>query len=100
WSGGGYGVGRRMRLDYTRSMVNAALGGQLDDVEYLRDPVFSLATPATVSGVPEEILQPRGTWSDGAAYDISASKLAEMFRKNFEQFADRVSEEVREAGPQ
>ncbi len=88
-----------MRLDHTRSMVNAALGGQLDDVEYLRDPVFGLAIPSTVSGVPDEVLQPRGTWSDGTAYDVSASKLAEMFRKNFEQFADRVSDEVRAAGP-
>ena len=99
WSGGGYGVGRRMKLGHTRSMVNAALGGRLDDVEYLSDPVFGLAIPATVPGVPEEVLQPRGTWSDGAAYDVSASKLAEMFRKNFEQFADRVSDEVRKAGP-
>jgi phosphoenolpyruvate carboxykinase (ATP) len=81
-------------------MVNAALAGQLDDVEYVKDPVFGLAIPITVPGVPGEVLQPRRTWSDGAEYDANASGLAEMFRENFKQFADRVSNEVRAAGPQ
>ena len=100
WSGGGYGVGRRMELGHTRAMVKAALAGQLDDVEYVKDPVFGLAIPITVPGVPGEVLQPRGTWSDGVEYDANASGLAEMFRENFKQFADRVSDEVRAAGPQ
>jgi len=100
WSGGGYGVGRRMKLGHTRAMVNAALAGQLDDVEYVQDPVFGLAIPITVPGVPGEVLQPRDTWSDGAEYDANARGLAKMFRENFKQFADRVSDAVRAAGPE
>jgi len=99
WTGGPFGVGERIRLALTRRMVNAALAGELDDVETRTDPVFGLAVPKAVDGVPEELLEPRRTWSDPAAYDDKAAKLAEMFADNFEEYADGVSEEIREAGP-
>ncbi len=99
WSGGGYGVGSRMKLGYTRAMVNAALSGALDEGEFVEDPVFGLAVPTAVPGCPNEMLTPRNTWTDGDAYDAAAAKLAAMFRSNFEQFADQVSEAVAAAGP-
>ena len=99
WTGGGFGVGTRMRLGYTRAMVNAALSGALDGAEFVEDPVFGIEVPTAVPGVPSEVLRPRDAWVDGAAYDAAAAKLAEMFRANFQQFADQVSDEVRGAGP-
>ncbi len=98
WSGGAYGVGARMKLPYTRAMVRALLDGQLDTATYAPDPIFGLQIPSAVPNVPSEILNPRQTWADGAAYDAQATKLAEMFRKNFEKFGS-VSEEIRAAGP-
>jgi phosphoenolpyruvate carboxykinase (ATP) len=99
WSGGPYGTGTRMKLGYTRAMVRAALSGALDAVETRVDPVFGLAVPAAVPGVPAEVLDARGTWGDAAAYDAQARKLADMFRANIEKFGDAVSAEVRAAGP-
>jgi phosphoenolpyruvate carboxykinase (ATP) len=99
WTGGSYGVGKRMKLGYTRAMVHAALSRTLDSVKTRTDPVFGLAVPQSVPGVPTEILDPRGTWSDSAAYDAQAKKLAEMFRKNFERFGN-VAAKIRDAGPQ
>ncbi len=99
WSGGPYGVGKRVKLAYTRSMVRAALSGELDGAAMRQDPVFNLAVPTKVAGVPDAVLTPRGTWPDGAAYDAQAAKLADMFVKNFERFADRVDVAVRNAGP-
>lgn len=99
WSGGGYGVGSRMKLAYTRAMVNAALAGELDDVEYVADPVFGVSVPTEVPNVPDAVLRPRETWADEAAYDEAAAKLAGMFRSNFERFADQVPEGVKAAGP-
>jgi phosphoenolpyruvate carboxykinase (ATP) len=99
WTGGPYGVGQRMRIDHTRTMVRAALNGELADVAYEEDPVFGTQVPVTVPGVPAEVLRPRGTWPDPAAYDAKAAELARMFRDNFEQYADGVSESVRQAGP-
>lgn len=98
WSGGPYGVGKRMKLGYTRSMISAALDGSLDSVATKADPVFGLAVPTAIPNVPAEVLDPRGTWSDGAAYDAQAKKLAEMFRTNFEKFGN-VSENIKSAGP-
>ncbi len=89
-----------MKIAYTRAMVNAALSGALDDVPTTTDPIFGFAIPLTCPGVPEEILIPRNTWSDPAAYDEQAKKLARMFAKNFEQYADMAAPEVRAAGPQ
>ena len=99
WSGGGYGVGSRMKLSYTRAMVTAALEGELDDVATSVDPVFGLSVPNHVPGVPSEVLHPRTTWADTDAYDAAAKKLADMFRTNFEKYADGVDDEVRQAGP-
>ncbi|MEO5814909.1 MAG: phosphoenolpyruvate carboxykinase (ATP) [Gemmatimonadaceae bacterium] len=98
WSGGPFGVGKRMKLGYTRAMVHAALDGKLDGIATRTDPVFGLAVPQAIPGVPNEVLDPRGTWSDAAAYDTQAKKLAEMFRKNFEKFGS-VAESIKAAGP-
>lgn len=100
WTGGPHGVGSRMSLKHTRRMVSAALAGELKDTETVTDPVFGLAVPTTINGVPSEVLQPRMTWSDGEAYDAQAQELAEMFRANFEQFEAGVSDEVKAAGPE
>src|SRR6476659_1874313 len=99
WSGGPYGVGKRMKLGYTRGMVLAALAGQLDQVPTQTDERFGLAVPTHVPGVPPEVMRPRDTWSDGAAYDAQAKKLAEMFRKNFEKFGSNVAPAIADAGP-
>jgi phosphoenolpyruvate carboxykinase (ATP) len=99
WTGGAYGTGSRMKLKYTRAMVRAALAGELDGVATEADPVFGLAIPTSVPGVPDEVLRPRDTWADSTEYDRQAEKLAGMFRENFEKFAAGVSEEVRQAGP-
>ncbi|MEP0848485.1 MAG: phosphoenolpyruvate carboxykinase (ATP) [Phycisphaerae bacterium] len=98
WTGGPYGVGRRMKLPYTRAMVTAALGGALDKVEFDPDPVFGVWVPRSCPGVPQEVLRPRNTWSDPAAYDAKAAELARLFVKNFEKFAT-ASDAVRAAGP-
>jgi phosphoenolpyruvate carboxykinase (ATP) len=99
WSGGAYGVGARMKLSYTRAMVRAALGGALHAVPTETDPVFGLAVPTAVPGVPASVLRARETWADPAAYDAQARKLAEMFRKNIEKFGDAVAPEIIAAGP-
>ncbi len=99
WSGGGYGVGSRMKLPYTRAMVRAALTGALDDVATTADPVFGLHVPAEVADVPPGVLNPRATWADGADYDAAAENLAQMFRENFGKFEAQVDDEVKAAGP-
>ena len=99
WTGGAHGVGSRMKLGYTRAMVAAALAGKLDEVALEPDPVFGLGIPTAVPGVPAEILTPRKTWADGAAYDEQAAKLASMFRENFKQFESEATDEVKTAGP-
>jgi phosphoenolpyruvate carboxykinase (ATP) len=88
-----------MKLAYTRAMVTAALSGQLDHAKYVKDPVFGFEVPVAVPGVPTEVLTPRNTWPDPAAYDAQAAKLAEMFRKSFAVFASGVGPEVAAAGP-
>jgi phosphoenolpyruvate carboxykinase (ATP) len=99
WTGGPYGVGHRMNIAHTRNMVRAALGGELDDVATVVDPVFRLAIPVEIPGVPAEVLVPRATWSDPGAYDEAANRIAAMFHRNFEAYADGVTEAVRAAGP-
>ena len=99
WSGGGYGVGSRMKLSYTRAMVRAALAGGLDDVAATADPFFGLHVPAEVPDVPPEILNPRDTWGNGADYDAAAEKLAAMFKENFGRFEAQVEDGVGAAGP-
>ncbi len=99
WSGGPYGVGNRMKLSYTRAMVRAALDGSLAGSSFSADPIFGLNMPTNVAGVPSEVLNPRTTWSDGAAYDTQAKKLAEMFRENIKKFGAAVSADILGAGP-
>jgi phosphoenolpyruvate carboxykinase (ATP) len=97
WSGGSYGTGRRMPLAVTRALLRAALAGQLGDVPTHPDPVFGLPVPAGCTGVPPELLRPRETWPDKAAYDAKAKQLAGLFRENFTKF--EAPEAVRAAGP-
>jgi phosphoenolpyruvate carboxykinase (ATP) len=99
WTGGPYGVGHRMPIEHTRALLDAALEGQLSEVDYRTDPVFGLSVPTSCPGVPPEELWPRDTWQDPAAYDAKARELSTLFERNFEQFADQVTEEVRAAGP-
>ena len=99
WTGGPYGTGRRMNIAHTRNMVRAALNGELRNVPTVNDPVFGLAVPKAVPGVPGELLVPRDTWSDPAAYDAAAKRIAHMFHENFAAYADGVSRAVRSAGP-
>lgn len=99
WTGGPYGTGKRISLAYTRRLVRAALGGELDNVATEADPVFGLEIPVAVAGVPTEILKPRATWPDAAAYDRKAAELAAMFAQNFKRFEDHVAAEVVAAGP-
>jgi phosphoenolpyruvate carboxykinase (ATP) len=99
WSGGGYGVGKRLRLPYTRAMVREALAGNLDDVPCNVDPTFGLHVPREVKGVPTVLLTPRNTWTDPEGYDAAAAKLADMFRENFRRYEEQVEDAVRDAGP-
>lgn len=99
WTGGAFGVGQRMKLSHTRAMVRAALSGALDDVAYQTEPVFGLHVPTRCPGVPSEVLLPRGTWADGAAYDEQARKLAHMFVEHFDKYAEYVGEGVMAAAP-
>ena len=98
WTGGPYGAGSRMKIAYTRATITAALAGKLDEVPFVPDPVFGVLVPLSCPGVPSEVLAPRGTWPDPAAYDAQASLLAGLFRKNFQQF-DGVTAAVRDSGP-
>ena len=99
WSGGAYGVGARINLKYTRAMITAALNGELENVECLEQPIFGLSMPTDVAGVPNEILNPRNTWSDKEAYDAQANKLASQFVQNFEKFNEYANEEILEGAP-
>jgi phosphoenolpyruvate carboxykinase (ATP) len=99
WTGGPYGVGKRMKLGHTRTMVHALLCGDLAKAKTDTDPVFGLSSPTEIKGVPSEVLRPRDTWSDKKAYDEQAAKLAGMFRENFKKFEGLVSETVKKAGP-
>jgi phosphoenolpyruvate carboxykinase (ATP) len=99
WSGGPYGAAERIRLSLTRAMVRAALAGKLDRVPTAPEPVFGLEVPLQVPGVPNDVLLPRATWRDPAAYDAQAAHLTQLFLQNFVQFQDQVHAAVREAGP-
>ncbi len=100
WIGGPYGTGERISIKYTRALLNAALEGKLDGVEYSTDPVFGLSVPLSCPGVPSEILLPRNTWKDKNAYDEQAMKLAALFRENFKKYESEVGDDVIAAGPQ
>jgi len=99
WSGGPPGIGKRMPIDLTRSLLRAALEGALDDVPMTPHAVFGVHVPTSCPGVPERLLDPRSTWADPSAYDVQADELARLFAANFVQFAGRVPAEVAAAGP-
>jgi phosphoenolpyruvate carboxykinase (ATP) len=99
WTGGPYGVGSRMKIAHTRAMINAALAGALDDAGVDVDPIFNLSVPRGCPGVPNEVLTPRRTWTDQAAYEAQATRLARMFAENFKTFEATASPEVKAAGP-
>lgn len=99
WSGGAYGVGKRMSLVHTRALVTAALRGEFDHTSFEHHDVFGVAMPLSCSGVPAEILNPRNTWRDKSAYDNKANFLAEAFLKNFEKFASHANDEILAGAP-
>jgi phosphoenolpyruvate carboxykinase (ATP) len=99
WTGGKYGVGKRMPIKATRALLNAALDGSLNNARFRKDPNFGFEVPVEVPGVDSKILDPRGTWSDPREYDRTAARLVDLFVDNFAQFADQVDEGVRQAGP-
>ncbi|GHO42911.1 phosphoenolpyruvate carboxykinase (ATP) [Ktedonospora formicarum] len=98
WTGGAYGVGERININYTRQMVNAAISGVIEQAETAVDPIFGLRVPTSCPGVPGEMLLPRNTWNDKMAYDQQARHLADLFKKNFTQFIPD-SNDVLVAGP-
>ncbi|WP_176591581.1 phosphoenolpyruvate carboxykinase [Sphingobium sp. EM0848] len=97
WTGGKYGVGKRMPIKVTRALLNAALDGSLNNAEFRTDPNFGFEVPVAVPGVEAAMLDPRATWPDKAAYDETAAKLVKQFVDNFAQFVDHVDESVRDA---
>jgi phosphoenolpyruvate carboxykinase (ATP) len=99
WTGGPYGIGSRMRIVHTRTMIRAALGGELDHVAYERDAVFNLEVPRSCPNVPSEVLTPRNTWKNPTDYDAQAQKLARMFVDNFKSFEGEASADIKAAGP-
>ncbi|MDB5025575.1 MAG: pckA [Mucilaginibacter sp.] len=99
WTGGPYGVGKRMKLKYTRAMITAAINGEIDHAHYQEHPVFNLQMPVSCPNVPDNILNPRSTWADKDSYDEKANNLALAFIKNFEQYATQSNLEIINAGP-
>ena len=100
WTGGAYGTGTRMKLNYTRATIRAAIAGQLKNIPYDKHPLFGMEIPTACPGVPSEILYTRDTWKDKDAYDEQAIILAKKFIKNFEKYAAGVDDEIRAAAPQ
>lgn len=99
WNGGPYGVGKRMKIQYTRAMLNSALEGKLDDTKTETDPFFGLHIPKEVPGVPSKVLNPKNTWENKDEYDSSSKKLANMFNENFKEFESDVDDAIKNAGP-
>jgi len=99
YTGGSYGVGKRMSLLHTRALITAALTGKMDTIEYVTHPVFGVSIPSSCEGVPSEVLDPRKTWSDAANYDAKSNELAAAFNLNFAKYADAASDEIKAAAP-
>jgi phosphoenolpyruvate carboxykinase (ATP) len=99
WSGGSYGVGSRIKLPYTRAIIDAIHSGSLARAPFVKHPVFGVEVPTACAGVPSSILDPRSTWADARAYDKTAHRLARLFTKNFEKYADHASADLLAAGP-
>jgi phosphoenolpyruvate carboxykinase (ATP) len=105
WTGGGYGKGHRMSLKHTRAIVDAIHSGELDRADYTRTPIFGLEIPSHISGVPDEVLNPRETWEDKKAYDSTLAHLAELFIENMAQFtspghSEQLLTRILHGGPQ
>ncbi|SFD93371.1 phosphoenolpyruvate carboxykinase (ATP) [Lentibacillus persicus] len=98
WTGGSFGVGKRMKLSHTRAMIHSALEGELNNIETVTDDIFGLDIPVHVPGVPDEVLVPKNAWDDKASYENEAKSLAMKFHKNFTQFTE-AREEIKNAGP-
>jgi phosphoenolpyruvate carboxykinase (ATP) len=99
WTGGKFGVGKRMPIKATRALLNAALDGSLNNATFRKDPNFGFDVPVEVPNVDKNILDPRSTWSNPAEYDATAAKLVDLFVENFAQFAEHVDEGVRQSAP-
>ncbi len=99
WTGGPFGIGSRIKLRFTRAMITAALQGDLESVAYATDPIFGLNFPKEVPGVPPQVLNPRDTWADKAAYDEKARELAQKFHDNFSQYESFANDEILAAAP-
>ncbi len=99
WSGGAYGVGSRISLPHTRAIIDAIHSGALSEAPTEEDATFGMQVPTTCPGVPSEILSPKNTWADAAAFDATAKKLASLFHENFAQYDDAASEALQSAGP-
>jgi phosphoenolpyruvate carboxykinase (ATP) len=99
WTGGPYGVGKRMSLKHTRAIIDAIHDGSLAKAQTVEDPIFGLSIPTRCANVPDEVLQPKNTWKDKAAYEQKAKHLASLFSKNFAKYSDRANEAIRSAAP-
>jgi len=99
WTGGAYGTGHRMKLAHTRTLITAALSGELREVQFKTHPIFGVAVPGAVPGVPTEILDPRATWASPEAYDRTAAALAQQFVQNFEKYADFANIDILAGAP-
>jgi phosphoenolpyruvate carboxykinase (ATP) len=99
WTGGPYGIGKRISIQHTRTLLNRALDGSLREVEYRTDPVFGFQVPAHVEGVPDKVLRPIETWEDPVAYRDKYAQLAALFVENFKKFAEGTPDEVVKVGP-
>jgi phosphoenolpyruvate carboxykinase (ATP) len=99
WVGGPYGIGKRISIHHTRTLLNAALDGKLDQVSYYTDPIFNFQVPKTCPGIPDQVLYPASSWNDQEEYMQKYRSLASRFIDNFKIFAPDCTPEVREAGP-
>ena len=99
WTGGAYGTGSRMKLKYTRAIIDAINDGTLSDVETVVDPHFGVAIPKTVEGVPTDLLTPVNTWADKDAFEATTKKLVGLFHDHFAQYESFASDEIKNAGP-
>ena len=99
WTGGEYGAGSRIKLSYTRAIIDAISQRRLNDAQYVVDPFFGLSMPSVCPGCPSEILNPQKTWANSENYQHVAQKLVQLFRTNFELYAEQASQETKMAGP-
>jgi phosphoenolpyruvate carboxykinase (ATP) len=99
WTGGAHGVGSRIKLKYTRAMIDAIHHHEFDNVSFIKDEEFGFQIPQSCPGVPSEVLIPKNTWKDKGKYDEVKKKLISLFNANFEKFEANVNKEIVEAGP-